>query len=91
MLLLILHLVDSVNMLIIGFEGRLKQWIALLQQKDKDLLFEWAKTVVLNDQGQPQLLADGSVENNYIGKLISAISHEFIGQHIDTTQIQTMA
>lgn len=83
--------VDSVNMLIIGFEGRLKQWLALLQKKKPDLLTEWAKTVVLNEQGQPQLLENGSQENNYIGKLISAIIHKFIGQYIDTTQIQTMA
>lgn len=83
--------VDSVNMLIIGFEGRLKRWLALLQKKEADLLTEWAKTVVLNEQGQPQLLANGSQENNYISKLISAITHEYIGQYIDTTQIQTMA
>lgn len=55
------------------------------------LLADWAAAVVLNDQGQPQLLSDGSTENNFIGKLISAIEQEFIGHRGDTTTVQTLA
>lgn len=83
--------IDAVNMLIVGFEGRLRQWLSLLQKKTPTLLADWAAAVVLNDQGQPQLLSDGSTENNFIGKLISAIEQEFIGHRGDTTTVQTLA
>lgn len=83
--------VDAVNMLIVGFEGRLRQWLSLLQKKTPTLLTDWASSVVLNEQGQPQLLSDGSTENNFIGKLISAIEAEFIGQRGDASMVQTLA
>ena len=83
--------VAAVNMIIIGFEGRLLQWLLTIQKSDPEVLTKWSKVVVLNNNGTPRLLSDGSQENNFIGKLTSEIHAEFIGAKVDHIAIQTLA
>lgn len=83
--------VDAVNNLIIGFEGRLRHWLLVRQNQNPNLISEWANTVVLNSLGQPQILSDGSTENNFIGKLIEEIEKYFVGPRSNVKAAEVLA
>lgn len=84
--------VSAVNNILIGFEGTLRSWYIAMSKKYPDIVLKaWPSQQMLNDLGQPQVLADGSTENNYIGRLIGEIRLAFVGQVKDMTVSNTLA
>lgn len=83
--------VDAVNQIIIGFEGRLRNWLLVKQHANPNLLTEWAKTLAVNSLGQPQVLSDGTPENNYIGKLVDEIEQYFVGPKSNVKAAEVLA